>query len=100
MVVLNHLMHLSKKSPEKSFSFELDDVSEVSVYTTCNSGATATLFQADTDTVVQEIDIIGGEKDAEPYSTTFGTVAGGEFTIKLKAKNEPGVFLVLATSGA
>ena len=100
VVVLNHLMHLSKKSPEKSFSFELDDVSEVSVYTRCNSGAIATLLQADTDNVVKEIDIVGGENDDEPYSTTFGTVAGGKFTVVGRGGNEPGVFLVLATSGA
>ncbi|KAL7543248.1 hypothetical protein ACHAXR_012547 [Thalassiosira sp. AJA248-18] len=98
MVVLNQLLSLSKKNSEKSYNFELEDAKQLTltIYTRCKAGATAALFRADTETLVTEIDIVG-EKE-EPYSRTLGAIVGpGSFTVKIKAKSEPGSFLVLGT---
>mmetsp|Transcript_16115 Transcript_16115/g.29206 ORF Transcript_16115/g.29206 Transcript_16115/m.29206 type:complete len:620 (+) Transcript_16115:194-2053(+) len=102
MVVLNELLPLTKRQPEKSHNFELEDGKELTLalYTRCKTGATASLFRAGNETPVTEIDITGDKED-EPYSRTIGAIVGpGSFTVKLKGKNEAGVFLVLGTTSA
>ena len=102
MVVLNELLPLTKRQPEKSHNFELEDGKELTltVYTRCKTGATASLFRAGNETPVTEINF-AGEKEDEPYSRTIGAIVGpGSFTVKLKGKNEAGVFLVLGTTSA
>lgn len=100
MVVLNQLLTVAKKNAEKSYTFELEDEKEVTltVYTRRKTGATVALFQTDTETLVTEIDIVGDEDDV-PYSRTVGAIKGpGSFAVKLKAKSEPGAFLLLGTT--
>jgi len=104
MVVLNQLLSLGKgKHSEKSHTFELEDSKPftLTVYTRCKVGASAALYRgADPEILVTEIDVVG-DKDDVPYQRTLGAIQGpGRFTIKLKAKSVPGVFLVLGCTSA
>ena len=104
MVVLNHLLNLGKgKQAEKSYTFELEDSRQftLTVWTRCKAGASAALFRGEGEgTKVSEVNIVG-DKDDTPYQRTVGAIKGpGKFTIKLKAKSDPGVFLVLGTTSA
>jgi len=99
MVVLNQLLSTTKRQMEKSHDFELDEGKELmlKVYTRCKSGATVVLSRGGGEKVT-EVDVIG-DTDDEPYSTTIETIKGpGSFTVKVKARLEPGVFLVLGTT--
>lgn len=99
MVVLNHLMSLTKKQSERSHDFELIDEKQVTltIYTRCKEGATATVSRAGTSSQVTSI---VGFKENIPYSTTIGMITGpGFFTVKLKANSEVGMFLLLGTTG-
>lgn len=102
MVVLNKLIPLTKKTAEKSVNFELTDEKQVTlaIYTRCKEGAVASLNRnsASNETRVIEIDIVG-ERDDEPYSRTIGGISGpGSFTVRLKGKYKPGIFLLLGTT--
>jgi len=102
MVVLNELLTLTKKKSEMSHDFELEAGQQMtlSVYTRCKTGASAELLRSDGGSMMTKIDFVGDEED-EPYSRTIGAVVGpGSFTVKLKLMSEPGVFLVLGTTGA
>lgn len=103
LVVLNKLLPLTKKTPENSHSFELTDAKQITltIYTRCKEGAMAGLYRTTTgpETRLAEVDVVG-EKDDVPYSQTIGEITGpGNFTIRLKGKSQPGVFLLLGTTG-
>ena len=99
MVVLNKLIHLTKKSPDNSYSFELTDAKQITltIYTRCKDGAMAGLYR--NETRVTELDVVGEDNDNDvPYSRTIGGIAGpGNFTVRMKGK-QPGVFLLLGTT--
>jgi hypothetical protein len=98
MVVLNHLMNLSKKNPDQGHDFVLKDEKEVTlkVYTRCKEGAMATLCREGTCAQVTAID---GVNESEPYSRTIGTIRGpGKFSVRIKANSETGAFLLLGTA--
>lgn len=97
MVVLNQLLSMTKRKPEASHRFELEDGKQMTlvVYTRCRAGAMAELVRADKEATVTKIDIVGGEDD-KPYSRTIGALVGpGSFMVKLKLMSDPGVFLLL-----
>ena len=106
MVVLNHLLPLTKKKAANTYDFDLTDSNHITltVYTRCKSGATATLIRNDKENaspgaLVTEIIIFGDEEDDTPYCRTIGAIQGpGSFTLELEAKSNPGVFLILGTS--
>lgn len=82
------------------FELEAGQQMTLSVYTRCKTGASAELLRSDGGSMMTKIDFVGDEED-EPYSRTIGAVVGpGSFTVKLKLMSEPGVFLVLGTTGA
>ncbi len=106
MVILNKLIPLTKKTIENSCSFELTDANQITliIYTRCKEGAVAGLYRISTtmgtETQLTEIDIVG-EKDDVPYSRTIGEISGpGNFTVRLKGKSQPGVFLLLGTTAS
>ena len=68
----------------------------------CKEGATATLLRInDTDNVLSKIDVVGDKDDGRPYNRTIGTLIGpGTFRVKLKAKSDPGPFLILGSVSA
>jgi hypothetical protein len=107
MVVLNHLMTLTKKKSEQSYNFDLEDDKQLTLtlYTRCKAGAHVALFRegaTGVDTLVTEIDV-AGDKDEEPYSRTIGGIEGpGSFKVKIKGKAVTGSqhFLVLGTTSA
>ena len=104
MVVLNQLVPLTKKKPENEFSFDVNDSKPMTLtsYTRCKEGATATLLRInDTDNVLSKIDVVGDKDDGRPYNRTIGTLIGpGTFQVKLKAKSDPGPFLILGSVSA
>ena len=104
MVVLNKLLPLTKKTLENSYSFELTDARQVTltIHTRCKEGAVAGLYISSAtmgnETQMTEVDIVG-EKDDVPYSRTIGVISEpGNFTVRLKGKSQPGVFLLLGTT--
>ena len=103
IVVLNKLIHLTKRTPDNSYCFELTDAKQITltIYTRCKEVVNVALCCAstsiDNETLAAEVDIIGHEDDV-PFARTIGDISGpGSFTVRLKGK-QPGVFLLLGTT--
>ena len=98
MVVLNELLSLTKRTPEKSHAFELKEHKRAMlvVYTRCKEGASATVTRDDDGSTLMTADIVG-ETEGEPYSRKIGVIDGpGSFTVALKANTAGScVFLLL-----
>lgn len=96
VVVLNHLMTLTKKHMEKTREFTVEEgkCCTLKLYSRCSSGVHVELFKSDSDSAIVNMNVVGGEEE-EPYSRTVGTCEGGEvYRLRLVGK-VPGSFLIL-----
>jgi hypothetical protein len=103
VVVLNHLIKLSKKHLHQKYQFTLEKGQHctLKVYTRCSTRVNVTLCKGDPDRVITDIHVVRdtGEEE-EPYSRTIGACSGpGNFTVKLTG-SVPGNFLILGLMNA
>ncbi|KAL3787254.1 hypothetical protein HJC23_004128 [Cyclotella cryptica] len=103
IVVLNHLIKLSKKQLQQKHQFTLEKGRHVTlkVYTRCSTSVDVTLYKGDSERVITDIDVVGdSDEEDQPYSRTIGACVGpGNFTIKLTG-TVPGIFLILGLMNA
>ena len=100
IVVLNKLIHLTKRTPDNSYYFELTDAKQITltIFTRCKEVVNVALCCVSTSIENETLAEVDGHEDDVPFARTIGDVSGpGSFTVRLKGK-QPGVFLLLGTT--